>query len=242
MSEIVDKIRQLRSLSTSLNVNEAAAAAAIADRLISKYRISEAQISLADKTASCEAQHDEFVLYETARIIRWKSNLSVMLSNHYDCALWIEIVYGASDKGHSVSQYRLVGDPKDMELTRYMFSWLAAEIARLCKLHCEGRGHIYCQSYCEGAVKGIGEQLVLAKVESRAEALQAGQSTALACLDSRKNKAEIALRILKPNLKACKTTSKRYIDVSAYNVGKEVGKNIHLGKSLGSGSDSKLLK
>lgn len=242
-SSIIDKIRQLRALSQSSNVNEAAAAAAAADRLISKHRISEAEIAIANRAADLPAEEDQFVLYETARVIRWKQSLAMLLSKHYGCAVWNDCVFGASDGGRKISRLRMVGLKSDMEIVRYMFAWLTTEIERLSKSHCAGRGHIYSQSYCEGAVSGIKAQLDLVKQEERLAASKSEQTTtALACLDGRLNKAELALHSLHTNLKTVRTYSHRHLDGSAYRVGEQVGKSIHLGKVMGTTGASKMLK
>ena len=242
-SNILDKIRQLRALSKSSDINEATAAAAAADRMISKYRISEAEIAIANRTADLPAEEDSFVVYETARTIKWKQGLAMMLSNHYGCAIWNDCVFGGSDGGRRVTRLRLVGLQSDMEIVRYMFAWLTLEIERLSKSHCLGRGHVYAQSYCEGAVNGIRIQLNKVKQEEKEAASKSAQTTtALACLDGRLNKAEMALHSLHTNLKTVKTYSHRQFDSTAYKVGEEIGKSIHLGKVIGAASDSKMLK
>src|SRR6266849_6358620 len=50
IDKIIERIQKLNKLATSSNVNEAAAAAAMAQRLMTEHRISEAQLS---------AEHDE---------------------------------------------------------------------------------------------------------------------------------------------------------------------------------------
>jgi hypothetical protein len=237
-SSILDKIRQLRTLSQSSNINEATAAAAAADRLISKHRISEAEISIANNVANLSAKEAEFVLYETARVTAWKQSLAMNLAHHYGCAMWIDLKYPNNRK---VSNFRLVGVEDDMEICRYMFSWLTSEIERLSKTNCAGMGHVFSQSYCSGAVSGIRSQLDLLKQEEKVSAQQAGQTTALACLDERINKAKEAMYSLHKNLKRVKTHSNRQYDANAYNLGVNVGKSIHLGKVMNSSSENKML-
>lgn len=242
-TNILDKIRQLRQLSKSNNIHEATAAATAAARLISKYRISEAEITIANRTSELPAEEDKMVLYETARTIKWKKSLAMMLSRHYGCAVWNDCIYGGSDGGRKVTRLRLVGLQSDMEIVRYLFAWLTSEIERLSKSHCAGRGHIYSQSYCEGAVNGIGIQLALVRQEEKDAANQSAQTTtALACLDGRLNNAQVALHSLHSNLRTVKTYSHRRFDGTAYRVGEEVGKSIHLGKVMGSTSSNKMLQ
>jgi hypothetical protein len=130
----------------------------------------------------------------------------------------------------------LIGKKSDMEITRYMFSWLNLEIERLCKINCKGTGKINCQSYCLGAVEGIKIQLDMAKQQVKIESTT-NQSSALVKLDERKSDAEKALETLVPNLRRQKVASKSYITHEGYNSGIAAGKNINLNKSLNSGSN-----
>ena len=242
-TKIIDKIRQLRTLSVSNNANEAAAAAAAADRLISKYRICEAEVALADKASDLPAEEDKFVLYETARVTRWKQVLAMRLAEHYGCAIWNDCVWASIQSGRKVSRLRLVGLQSDMEITRYMFAWLTLEIERLSKSHCVGRGHVYAASYCLGAVNGIKQQLDLVKQEQKVDAEASGQTTALACLDERITKASLTMKALH-KLVTTKVVSHGHHDANAYKLGVEVGKSIHIGKVMGSSNTdgSKMLK
>ena len=82
---IIEKIQHLRKLSKSENINEATAAAMAADRLISKFRISEAEINAhANETPEKSADF----LYESARAIGWKYKLAKKLSAHYGCYMF----------------------------------------------------------------------------------------------------------------------------------------------------------
>jgi hypothetical protein len=195
---------------------------------------------LANKVADLPAQEDPGVLYESGRVTAWKRNLAQKLSKHYGCMLWNEATIGSNDR--KLSRYRLVGVQSDIEIVRYMFTWLSSEIERLSKIHCTGMGHIYSQSYCEGAVSGISHQLDKMKQEQNIAANQTGQTTALACLDERLSKAEKTLYSLHNNLRSVKTYSHAKHDGAAYNLGVNVGKSIHLGKVMGASSTSKMLK
>jgi len=240
MNAIIDKIRHLRSLAQSSNLNEATAAAAAADRLISKYRISEVEISVANKAADLPAIEDKEILYESGRVTLWKKNLANILAEHYGCYMWNNCI---RINGRKVSRYRLVGVENDIAITRYMFAWLLTEIERLSKLHCIGMGHVYANSYCTGAVVGIKKQLEQIKQEERASAKDEQTTTALACLDERVDKAKATLYTLRNNLVTVKSRSYSQYDGSAYSLGVNVGKSIHLGKVMGDGSDSnKILK
>ena len=236
MNAIIDKIRHLRSLAQSSNLNEATAAAAAADRLISKYRVSEVEINISNKMADLPAIEDKEILYESSRVTMWKKSLANVLANHYGCFMWNDTI---RVNGRKVSRYRLIGVDSDIAITRYMFAWLLTEIERLSKLFCTGMGHVYANSYCIGAVTGIQFQLEKIKQEEKAAAVQNTQTTnALACLDERVDRAKAVLYSLHNNLVAVKTRSCSQYDGNAYAIGVNSGKSIHLGKVMGDGSGS----
>lgn len=233
MIEIIDKIKKLRLLATSSNVFEAAAAAAQADKLISKFRISEAELGISDKEG---AEEDQNVLYETSRAIMWKRSLSQILAEHYGCVIWNDCIAGTDYGSRKVSRYRLVGRKADIAIVSYMFAWLLFEIERLTKLNCKGQGHIVCQSYSEGAVVGINDQLKQSRQQSIKEAEEAGQSQALVKLDERIDEANVKLKQLHPKLRTITTYSHRRFNRDSYNNGVQAGRNIHLGKAMGPGT------
>jgi hypothetical protein len=140
-----------------------------------------------------------------------------------------------------ITRYRLVGRKSDIELTTYFFAYLHAEITRLAELNAHGRGRVYAASYCEGAVAGIKEQLRLQKAETKKVAVEAGHSQALVRIDNRVKEADVVLHNLHKLGKAKKATSHRQFNGSAYDSGKQAGRNIHLGNGLGSGGANKLL-
>jgi hypothetical protein len=231
MNNIIDKIRKLRSLATSSNVNEAASAARAADKLAQEHRISEEEIAYADPSLAEKPVEDTGVLYETARITRWVSDLSVFLAEHYGCVMWNDCRWGESESGRKITRYRLVGRKSDIELTHYMFAFCHSEITRLSALNAHGNGRVYVSSYCEGAVAGIREQLRLQKEETKKTAEMNGQSMALVRLDERAKEAKVVLHDLHKNLGKSKATkTHRQFDGNAYDSGKQAGKSIHLGR------------
>jgi hypothetical protein len=238
MSTIIEKINQLRALSRSSNINEATAAALAADKLIAKYRISEAELQLSNNLTDFPVKCDPDTLYESGRVIPWKRDLAASLANHYGCFIFNDVTH--SNSGRKISRYRLVGIETDIAIVRYMFAWLVTEIERLSRSHCVSKGSVYANSYCQGVVFGIKTQLDKLKKEQRFSANQNGHtSTALQCLDNRVTKAESVAR-MQYKLRTVNPTTHSKINIRAYNLGIERGKSIHLGKVIG--ENYKMLK
>lgn len=241
-TDLFDKIRQLRALAQSANAFEAANAAAAADKLIAKYRISEEELRAPGVGEGQEtAVEDQNILYESARIIRWKSALAMHLTKHYGVALWNSWFYPEGQPGkHKTSRYKMVGRKSDMEITSFLFAFLVLEIERLTKLNCKGQGHIASYSYADGVVAGIKYQLDKSKEEIKQEAESTGHSQAIISLDARYMEAYNTLHKLHPNLKKHAGGSNHQTDSNYYQSGVSTGKNIHLGKSM-AGKGLKLL-
>lgn len=238
--DIIEKIKGLLRLAKSIDVHEAAAAVKAAENLIAKFRIDEAELNI-NQDQKSEPIEDVNVIYESARRISWKSALAIVLSEHYGCAIFNDCIYDASkSKLGKINRYRLVGHQSDLDLTRFMFGWITAEIERLTKRNCKGDGHIASSSYAQGAVVGIHSQLNAAKLQAKIAASESNQTTALATLDNRLAESKDVLSRLH-TLNKQKQYSKRHIDVDAYDQGLAAGKNMHLAKGLASG-ESKLLK
>lgn len=232
ISAIIEKVKKLLSLSTSSNANEAAVATAAANRIIDQYRLSTADLETSLEPEELVEEDDGYI-YESGRINPWKSSLVNVLVNHYGLTFWNDCHWIT---GRQVSRYKLVGRRSDIEIAKYMFSWLTAECQRLSDLEAKGKGRVYVGSYCAGFVKGIATQLG----SSRAEAQKTASSSAIIKINARSEEAELAMHTLHNNLRSSKSYSKTHIDRDAFSKGKSKGEAMHLGSSL-SGGNVKLL-
>jgi hypothetical protein len=220
---LIEKIRKLRALSRSTNVNEAAAAAAAAERLVQEHRISEAELDVSDgDEAPTREQLDEL----GAQIPSWKSMLSVALAKHHGCA-----VFNQRRAGDRMWRSQIIGQPSDVATVRYLYVWIVVEIERLCDAS-SARGRTERNSFRLGAVLGLKAAISAAVREVRAVA----SSTALVKLDARLAAAEAQL----PSKLGKRRRLASAIDPHAFAEGERAGRAIHVGKQLGDGG-SKLL-
>ena len=224
LQSIIEKVNKLLSLSSSSNANEAALAAAMANKLIDQYRLSESDLA---QTQDDPLIQDDGFLYETGRIVRWKSILAYVLSKHYGCALFNSLIL---INGRKSSRYKLIGRKSDIEITKYMFNWLLLECQRLVKQEAYGNGKIFAQSYCIGFVEGIRNQLK----SSREEISQQANQQAISRINSREKEATDFMHKLH-KLKNAPSLKASQIDPMAFNAGMDRGKSLHLGKNVGSG-------
>lgn len=234
LSSVISRVQKLLALSTSSNANEAAIAAAKANKLIDEYRLTESELNVNNPNNDPLIEDDSYI-YETGRIIPWKNYLVSVLTDHYGCTCFNQFI---APKGRKISQYKLIGKKSDVQIVKYMFTWLMNECQRLSDIHAKGKGHVYVFSYCEGFVAGIKRQLEL----SRKELQQATHSSAAAMvlLDSRKSEAELFMNKLY-KLKANKGSSARRLNSEAFMNGKIQGENFDIDKATKTTVNNKLL-
>jgi hypothetical protein len=225
LQSVIDRVQKLLSLSNSSNANEAANAAAIANKLIDQYRLSEIDLSISNKREE-EIIVDDGFIYETGKVTTWKQSLILILAKHYGVANFNDCVY---PEGRKITRIKLIGYRNDIEIVRYMARWLINECIRLSTKEAYGKGRVYVTSYCTGFVIGIKEQLN----KSRKEIV--GDSVALVKMDSRYSESNSFMNE-KFRLRRIKTMSHCRIDGIAFGEGKDRGTSIHLGNSLNGGT------
>lgn len=232
ISSVISKVQKLLALSNSSNAGEAANATAAANKLIDEYRLSAIDIAT-DSSESDPMVEDDSYIYETGRVIPWKNVLIHVLTAHYGVANYNDVYFPEARK---VSRFKLVGRSSDIQIVRYMFTWLTAECHRLANLQVKGQGRITVASYCEGFVTGISLQLKA----SRKEVQQTVTSAAIIKLDARLQESKDFMYSKYTNMKKVNFQTKSRLDSQAFAAGQQQGKNIHLGSAL-SGSKTKLL-
>jgi Protein of unknown function (DUF2786) len=256
---IIDKVQKLRRLARSDNVNEAAAAAAAADRLIQEHGLAEAQLQAEGAKPAESVVEDESAFAKWhGQAPTWQRILVSGLITHYDCASYL--TWKCDDlhlKPALVQQ--VIGRPSDIAMARYMWGWLSVEIERLAQLH-KGNGRSWLDSFRRGAVSGVLGKLRDSKAAVRGEAtarakvaaainpdLAGSASSALAVYDRRSAEARDQLHALHPDIAAAEKRSRggsSYRGASnhdGYSSGKRAGANIHTGATLGDGAATKRL-
>lgn len=229
---IIDKVKKLLALSKSSNAAESESARAIANKLIDQYRLSTAELEFSEENSE-PIETDPDVIYKTGRVTAHKQKLLGTLAAHYGCAFFNQTTY---PQGRMVSSFRLVGRRSDIGICRYMFGWLIVECMRLVELEAKGCGRVFVQSYCNGFVNGIAEQLKL----SRTEAQKQASSSAIIKIDSRLDESKDAMYKLHTNLKKYNIKSFSHKDYDAFGLGLARGKAMHLGSAIDSGGTKAL--
>lgn len=235
-NEALDRVRKLLSLAKSDNVHEAAAALALAQKIIARHKIDRAVFSAEPSAAPAPSEKIEDMTL-TDSTSTWRMRLASALAGQNACYLYY--VPG--------QRVQIVGRRSDFETVKYMFEWLAKEIDRLAAAEVQGRGKTWSNNFRLGAVETLQRRLSMEKMqterEAQAEAFARDGEAGLARINSAlvlvKKDEGAAASWVKANLKMRRTSGPRSnYDPSARAAGRAAGGSISLSSrgSLGSGS------
>lgn len=148
---VLQKIKLLLKLASSPNENEAANARAMADKLISKYNITEEELKSIEDKKPLYGEDDK--LFVTIGICGWRQQLALAIGKHFLCQIVQEELVPA--EGLHQYNYYVYGDPEDSDNVKFVYHTFSKKIDDLISKKCIGRGNIYVSSYCEGVVEAI---------------------------------------------------------------------------------------
>lgn len=227
---IIEKIRALRALAQdkSATLEEAATAARMAELLIQKHSLAEAELG------GIKNVHDPIVDDATPltnwgkRQTAWQNILIHGLAKAYNC----ESIFKWNEKG-SPGIYA-IGRKSDVELLRYQYAFFVVELTRLAnalapKTLTRGHGKTWHNSFYRGGVRAILDSLKQAKQEVRVQA----SSSALVFIDQHMQAIEVFKTQKYPNSKTVKMGGN--LDPDAYRQGMQAGANLNPKPGLGPG-------
>ncbi|MAH50128.1 hypothetical protein CMI37_30185 [Candidatus Pacearchaeota archaeon] len=230
---IGEKIANLLRLAKSDNVNEAAMAAARAQRLMDKYKIEVALESLADDDFP-----DEDIINCQDPIERlnqrcmWKTLLADSIGTANQCNVYTQ--------GGDI---KIVGRPTDINVVRYLYAYLVREVNRLCDRDCKGCGRTFRNNFRLGAHSALKKKLSQQKEDTIADARQRATGVpdsralvrvdqALAKIEQRKKDVETWM---KKNMRmGTASASRSNYNRDAYEAGQRAGGSIQITRARGS--------
>lgn len=227
-ANIVSKIRKLLALSEGKGATpaEAAAAAALAQRLMAKHRISASTIETPAQEQEPIGTHHAF--HRKQRHANWIVDLVCGVARVNACRC---LIYPRS--------IQIIGRESDRQAAEYFAHYLTREIDRLAKEQCRGQGKSYANSFRYGAVYTVLQRLREENKEERQAAVNAGlASTALVRVDMH----EAAVQAYVDE----RTSGTRQHSGPRFNAGlmagKTAGASIALNKGMSGKGPAKLLK
>lgn len=154
-SAVLSKIKKLQGLIVNSNPNEAANARMLADRLIVKYSVTEEELdSLVDHGP---LYGEDEKLFTTMGIVGWMQQLALAISKHFDCYIIQEETVPL--EGEHEFNYFVYGEDEDVSSIKTAFKAFNNKIDELVLTSCVNKGPIYINSYCEGVVQSIRENI-----------------------------------------------------------------------------------
>jgi len=160
---IIDKIRKLLRLSEGTdNEAEAAAAAGMAQRLMSQHSIEAAKL-----TIECGDKQEDIVNPQShfGKYASWKAVALGAIAKANGCGFY------KSDRNEFATHHsmHLFGRPSDIEMCRELIDWVVLEIDHLARVRCPGEGRTFAHNYRYGCAEAVARS-----VREEAEAAVAG--------------------------------------------------------------------
>lgn len=223
---VIEKIRKLFALADgNSNINEASAAAAMAQELMFKHKLAMADIDAPDEPEDVLGSTD----FDAPGHL-WKKSLVHGVARAFYCR---SCTLGSSGKNKTV---RIVGKLSDTQSATYMARYLINEIERLAKQECPGQGRRFANSFKVGAVVSILDRLQTQRKEQDKVVEKYNESAALVL----KNDAMAVNKYYKELFpKTVKGNAPRATDGGAFEAGQEAGNSVSLGGGRGLKSPAK---
>lgn len=223
---ILSKIKLLLKLANSPNPHEAQNAREMADRLISKYKITPEQLKELEDKKPLYGENEK--LFVTWGIEGWRQQLALAIGTHFECQIVQEEVVPV-DGLHQFNYY-VYGDEPDVINVKFVYNAFIKKIEEYILTRCVGRGPIYISSYCEGLVEGIKNNIMWEGIDiPEVRKPSATTNTSITPADSGANLVPNKEEKEKPADKSVDVNSQSLIkDVMAYFKGLDDGKGLSL--------------
>jgi hypothetical protein len=237
-SEILRKITGLLRLAQSNpNVNEAAVAAGAAQALLTKHRLTEADLGSGEDAGDISVEDEPVAVMRRREI--WRVALASAVARANGCRIY-------TSRAKDGVQLKVIGRPGDAQIVTYFVRYLSLEISRLADSALARRlisGKTEVNNFRLGAVSAIKERLRQAQAQERQHAEEraaagGGTSTAIVRLDA--NDAAVEKYVEGMKLRSA-PRPRWQASATAFAQGKAAGRNISLNKGLGGGEPPKPL-
>lgn len=258
--EAISKAIRLLKLAQSDNPHEAALAAAKAQEIIDRYKLTglsaESELPGGAKEPEEPIRNFEDPLDyaksgEGKNLSRWKVSLASVLAKANQSRIYTSQVY---DKAFATRTpvIRIVGRPSDVETVRYLYQYLVNEVERLTKVHAKGNGKTWANNFRYGVVDEIRDRLeaqrneTAQKMKKEIEAFGAPDAQVAIVrvnqgLIKLEKQGEDVQTWMDENLDLKKTYARSRSDFGAREAGRQAGKSIQLGGGKGLTSGAKRL-
>lgn len=201
INEVIEKVKKLQRLAgcVAATPNEAALAAARAQEIIDRYKLSVDDLNGDTEFDNEEVENhdeplDEFV--HNWLISPWAVRLANIVCGFNECRIIQYVKSQSNGKTYPIRTFKIIGHPSDVALVRYLYGYLKQEVIRLDQHHCKGLDGKWRRAFCIGVTDTIYDKMYQQKQETESEVKKENVNNpaaliritnALARLDKRKN-------------------------------------------------------
>lgn len=234
---IIARIKKLQALSqNNANENEAAAAAAKMQDLLFKYEVEMSQVDGFELDAKPVGQERGVVINEGHRGVNWKVPLFTVVAETSLCTPLVS--WYTPRPNFTRTNGTLIGRPGDIEMAKFTFNYLVAELERLVIVYLNGyNGYEHKtrarNSWLMGASAGVGRKLRTEFNSRRSES-----TTSFDLVVKRDAGLQAYMKEHYPKL-GTYGSSVPDLDNASYNRGFETGRNLGVGRGIGDGGATK---
>jgi len=189
---IIDKINALLNQTVAAGCTQAEAETAfkLAQQIMTKYRISTADVGLDDSTVGEKIHNEHDPLYVGKRVITWKAILASSLCQANGCRLFYK--YGPWERVDARRvrdvKFMVIGRDTDVSIVHRLYSYLERKVESMSKSQLLVRrrqglttGKNWTNSFKMGAAQTLAQRVTAGNQEARDEA----DPTALVVLDKK---------------------------------------------------------
>lgn len=158
LSATMDRVRKLLRLATNNpNPNEAANAAAQAQRLVDTHNLSTAMLEIETSQTTHGLDDEPIIDFAdsplddpgTVKILdRWRASLAMQIAANNACKIY-----------RTGADLKIIGRPTDADAVRYLYSFLTREVERLTTEAGRGQGRTWRNNFRLGIVDTITRKL-----------------------------------------------------------------------------------
>lgn len=227
--EVIEKVAKLLALAAGRGTTpeEAATAAATAQRLMLRHRIEQAQLAQLESddpigftsAPGSAAETDQGFVFQTKR---WQLDLLKAIGSANGCMSVI------TRKERSGQWLELVGRQSDLEVCRYLWAYLSGEIERLKAEQTRGWSQTRKSHFCLGAAHTVGAAL---RHETAAASSVDGATSGALVVSSRFAAAQAWYFEAQPNARFVRPR-RAYVDAQSYNAGQSAGARVSIRKGM----------
>lgn len=217
---LLEKIRKLLRLAQSDNPHEAALAAGRAQALMERHQIESVDLNV--EAIPEVGRHEDVLDFKGGKLYAWRIELADTLARAHRCRIIIQSRFShwADENKVYTKSMTLVGSRNDAAAVGYLHTYCSTELERLVKIHAQGKGKRYVNSFRRGVVLAIREALEVERRRTRDWANAEGRGSALAKLDQMEVKVVAMLEGLKDH--SMDTAADKRAQAQGYLHGQEI--------------------